>query len=255
MQRPQLAIATLILTSATTLGLASTAGAQLAAAPDGTHTQVAVTGNTFTITGGTPAGTNLFHSFQQFGLTQGQIAHFLANPTIQNILARVTGGNASVIDGQVRVSGSAANLYLMNPAGIVFGANASLNVPGSFTATTANQIGIGNGWFGAIGSNDYASLTGSPSQFAFTTPQPGAIVNAGNLAVPAGQTLMLLGGTVVNTGTLTATGGTVAIAAVPGETLVRLTPVGSLLSLEFAPLPVGDRQPPSPCHNCSPGER
>ncbi len=207
--------------------------AQITIAPDGTTTGVNQTGNTFTITGGTQAGSNLFHSFQQFGLNAGQIANFLSNPAIANILGRVTGGDASIINGQIRVTGSTANLYLMNPAGIVFGANASLNVPGSFTATTANGIGIGNDWFNAAGNNNYAALIGRPNSFAFLGTQPGAIINAGNLAVGTGQSLTLLGGTVINTGTLTAPGGTITIAAVPNEKLIRVTQDGSLLSLDL----------------------
>jgi filamentous hemagglutinin family protein len=206
---------------------------QVAPAVDGTNTSVSQVNNTFNINGGTQAGTNLFHSFQQFGLNQGQIANFLSNSAIANILGRVTGGNASVINGQIQVTGSNANLYLMNPAGIVFGANASLNVPASFTATTANGIGVGNTWFNASGNNNYAALSGTPQQFAFTTLQPGVIINAGNLAVGQGQSITLLGGTVINTGTLTAPGGTVTIAAVPGEKLVRINQAGSLLSLDL----------------------
>jgi large exoprotein involved in heme utilization and adhesion len=84
----------------------------------------------------------------------------------------VTGGEASVINGLLQVTGSNANLYLMNPAGIVFGANARLDVAGSFTATTANGIGFGDRWFNAVGANNYATLIGNPSSFAFTMTQP-----------------------------------------------------------------------------------
>jgi len=203
---------------------------------DGTGTLVQQTGNTFHITGGTQAGANLFHSFQQFGLNQGEIANFLSTPQLQNILGRVTGGDPSVIHGLVQVMGGNSNLYLMNPAGIVFGANASLNVPASFTATTASAIGLGGNWFNAIGSNDYARLIGQPDSFAFAMQQPGTIINAGSLAVNQGQNLTLLGGTVISTGTLSAPGGSITLAAVPGENLVRLSQAGSLLSLEFIPL-------------------
>jgi filamentous hemagglutinin family protein len=185
---------------------------------------------------------NLFHSFSQFGLSQGQIANFLSNPSIQNILARVTGGDASVIHGLLQVTGGNSNLYLINPAGIVFGPTASLNVPAAFTATTANGIGFGCGvqcgeWFDAVGTNNYPDLVGVPGAFAFSPGQPGAIANAGNLSVGQGQNLSLLGGTILNTGTITAPGGHITLAAVPGENLVRLSQQGSLLSLEFVPLP------------------
>jgi filamentous hemagglutinin family protein len=234
------AIAPLFLAAVVLVPSHSSAWAQVSPAADGTHTAVNQAGNTFNITGGTQAGSNLFHSFQQFGLNTGQIATFLANPAIANILGRVTGGDASIINGQIRVTGSTTNLYLMNPAGIVFGANASLNVPGSFTATTANAIGFRPGitglpdqWFNATGVNHYAGLVGAPSSFVFSALQPGAIVNAGNLAVGQGQSLTLLGGTVINTGTLTAPGGTVTLAAVPGDRYVRLGQTGSLLSYDL----------------------
>nr|WP_238553706.1 filamentous hemagglutinin N-terminal domain-containing protein [Fortiea contorta] len=179
--------------------------------------------------GGTQTGANLFHSFEQFGVNQNQTANFISNPSIQNILGRVTGGDASLINGLIQVTGGNSNLYLMNPAGIIFGAGASLNVPAAFTATTANGIGFGDKWFNAVGTNNYASLLNNPNGFAFT--QAGTIFNAGNLAVGAGQNLTLLGGTVINTGTISAPGGNITIAAIPGEQLVRITPEGSLLSL------------------------
>src|SRR4028119_2307492 len=103
---------------------------------------------TFNIEGGRTSDTNLFHSFTQFGLSQGQTANFISpNSKIQNILTRINGGDPSIINGIIQVSGSGTpNLFLMNPSGIIFGNNASLNVPGSFTATTATGIGFGNGW-------------------------------------------------------------------------------------------------------------
>lgn len=205
-------------------------------AADGTGTTVTPGSSNphqFDIGGGTQAGANLFHSFEQFNLSQEQIANFLSHPNIQNILGRVVGGEPSLINGLIQVTGGNSNLFLINPAGIIFGQNASLNVPASFTATTANGIGIGNDWFQAIGNNNYANLVGNPNAFAFTTNQSGAIINAGNLTVAPGQSITLLGGTVINTGTISTTSGQITIAAVPGEKLVRVTPQGSLLSLEL----------------------
>jgi len=207
-------------------------------ANDGTGTSIDPQGNQFNIQGGSLSGdgANLFHSFEQFGLSANQIANFISNPQIQNILGRVVGGDVSIIQGLIQVSGGNSNLYLMNPAGFVFGANASLNVPGDFTATTATGIGFGeNGWFNAFGENNYTDLIGTPSEFAFDSEQSGSIVNEGNLEVNEGQTLNLLGGSVSNQGELTASGGTITIAAVPGENRVRLSKKGHLLSLEFVP--------------------
>ncbi|MDB9513261.1 filamentous hemagglutinin N-terminal domain-containing protein [Kamptonema animale CS-326] len=210
----------------------------IAPANDGTNTQINQEGNRLDISGGSLSGdkANLFHSFQRFGLTEGQIANFLTNPNIRNILGRVTGGDASIINGLIQVTGGNSNLYLMNPAGIIFGPNASLNVPGSFTATTATGIGFdNNNWFNAAGNNNWATLVGTPSIFAFTNPQPGSIVNAGNLAISPGQSLTLIGGTVVNTGQLSAPNGSITMVAVPGENLVRISQAGNLLSLDIQP--------------------
>lgn len=98
----------------------------------------------------------------KFGLTSNQIANFLSNPQIKNILGRVNGGEASIINGLIQVTGGNSNLFLMNPAGIVFGENARLNVAGDFTVTTANGIGFGSNWFSAIGTNNYAELVNTP---------------------------------------------------------------------------------------------
>ncbi|MBW4540564.1 MAG: CHAT domain-containing protein [Myxacorys chilensis ATA2-1-KO14] len=203
-------------------------------ASDGTGTKVTPSGNQLEIGGGTQAGDNLFHSFEQFNLSPEQTANFISNPTIQNILGRVVGGDASVIQGLIQVTGANSNLFLMNPSGIIFAATAQLNVPASFSATTATAIGFDNQtWFNATGSNDYASLMGAPSRFSFSSRDPNIVFNAGNLSVGQGQSLALLGGTVVNTGTLSAPGGMIAIAAIPSEGIVRVTPQGSLLSLDL----------------------
>ncbi|RCJ15306.1 filamentous hemagglutinin [Nostoc sp. ATCC 43529] len=211
---------------------------QIVPAGDGTNTIVTPNGNQLNITGGTTSGdgANLFHSFQQFGISPEQIANFQASPALQNILGRITGGDPSIINGLIQVTGGSPNLFLMNPAGFIFGANASLNVPSAFTVTTANGIGFGSSWFNAIGVNDYSALVGNPNGFAFSTSQPGAIVNAGNLAVGTGQNLNLLGGTVVNTGQVSAPGGQITVTSVPGQNWVRLSQPGNVLSLEIQPL-------------------
>ncbi|MBD1809276.1 CHAT domain-containing protein [Microcoleus sp. FACHB-SPT15] len=208
----------------------------IAPASDGTGTLVTQDGNQFNISGGSLSGdsANLFHSFQQFELDSGQIANFLSKPEIINILGRVVGGDASIINGLIQVSGGNSNLFLMNPAGIVFGQNATLNVPANFTATTATGIGFsGNNWFNAFGENDYQNLINTPTQFAFDLSQPGSIITVGNLAVLAQQNLTLLGGIVINTGQLAAPSGTITLTAVPGENLVRISQPGHLLSLEI----------------------
>lgn len=210
-------------------------------ASDGTETLIeshTVCGNSCTehlhIGGGTRSGDgqNLFHSFEQFGLNVDHIANFISQPQIQNILGRVVGGEPSIINGLIQVTGGNAHLFLMNPAGIVFGANARLNVPGDFTATTATRIGLGEGWFDAFGDNNYQALMGDPNQFAFDLARSGAIINAGNLSVTGGN-LTLLGGSILNTGTIAATSGNITIAAVPGTSLVRISQPGTILAVEL----------------------
>jgi filamentous hemagglutinin family protein len=201
---------------------------------NGAGTIVSPQGSQINITGGTQAGANLFHSFQDFNVNSNQVANFLSNPQTQNILGRINGGNPSFINGLLQVTGGNSNLFLMNPAGIIFGQGASLNVPASFTATTANQIGFGNHqYFSAVGENNFSALVGNPNSFLFTTNQAGSIVNAGNLSVLPGQSISLLGGNIVNTGNLH--GGNITLAAVPGTNRVRISQPGHLLSLEIIP--------------------
>ncbi|NJN22124.1 MAG: filamentous hemagglutinin N-terminal domain-containing protein, partial [Leptolyngbya sp. RL_3_1] len=126
---------------------------------------------------------------------------------------------------------------LLNPAGVLFGPNSALNLGGSFTATTADSVTFGTGNFGAIATNDYGALVGDPTGFTFSSDAPGSIVNGGNLAVSPGETLQLIGGQVINTGTLAAPGGAIVIAAVEGENRVRIAQDGLVLNLEVATLP------------------
>jgi filamentous hemagglutinin family protein len=226
--------------------LSAPVNAQISAAQDGTNTVVLPNGQRFDITGGTQAGANLFHSFQQFGLSQGQVANFLSQPNIQNILGRVVGGDPSVINGLIQLTGGNSNLYIMNPAGVIFGSNASLNVPASFTATTANGIQVGNSWFGMNTiASDLKNLTGTPNAFAFTSPstniqnQTGVIVNQGNLNVSQGKSITLVGGIVINTGTIESPNGNINIVAVPDGKYVRITPEGGVLSFD---LPIATQQ-------------
>jgi filamentous hemagglutinin family protein len=243
----KLPFATVVAVAIATLHTLAPARSQtITPAADGTGTIITPNGNQINILGGTTSqdGSNLFHSFSQFGLDAGQIANFISKPQILNILGRVTGGNPSLINGLIQVSGGNSNLYLMNPAGIVFGTGASLNVPASFAATTATGIGFGSPsltrgaggvWFNAFGDNNYQSLIGTPSQFAFDLSQSGSVINQGNLTVQPGQNITLLGSSVINTGQISTPGGTITLAAVPGENLVRISQTGHLLSLEFEP--------------------
>ncbi|MDJ0594661.1 MAG: filamentous hemagglutinin N-terminal domain-containing protein [Pleurocapsa sp. MO_226.B13] len=124
-----------------------------------TNTQVTQNANVAEITGGERRGSNLFHSFQDFSVPTGNQAFFNNNAdNISNILSRVTGGNISNIDGLIRANGS-ASLFLINPAGIIFGENASLNIGGSFYSSTASSILFEEGEFSAVDNLQQPMLT------------------------------------------------------------------------------------------------
>lgn len=234
--KKSLSIGVLMLPVAVFFSALSAQSQSIVPATDGTGTVVMPEGNRYDIAGGQRSsdGRNLFHSFTQFGLNSAEIANFISNPEVVNILGRINGGSASYINGLIQVTGGQSHLYLMNPAGIVFGPNASLNVPGSFLATTATGMGFDEGWFNAVGGNNYADLVGTPSALVFETLQPGVIINSGNLTVAAGQNLTLIGGTILNQGTVASPNGTITLATVPGESWVRLSQPNHLLSLDIA---------------------
>jgi filamentous hemagglutinin family protein len=232
-----------------TLATANCAYAQISA--DGTlpnNSIVAKEGNTFNITGGTQAGSNLFHSFQQFSVPTDGAAIFNNATHIQNIFGRVTGGSVSNIDGIIRASGI-ANLFLINPSGIIFGQKASLDIKGSFVGTTANAIGFGNqGFFSASAPNNPELLTINPSALLFnqiaTAPiQNNSVAQAEpdplgtdvlGLRVPDGHSLLLVGGDIsMNGGRLNAYGGQLELGGVRSTGTVGLNVDGNLLRLSF----------------------
>ena len=207
-------------------------------ANDGTGTTVNQNGNQFNIQGGTRNGGNLFHSFDKFKVNSGQTANFLTTPDTTNIFGSITGGNASYVNGLIQVIGGNSNLFLMNPAGIIFGPNATLNIPASFSVTTATGIGFDNNnyWFEASGINDYSNLVGNPSGYRFNVSNPGVIVNEGNLSLNPGENLTLLGGIVINIGELSTLGGNITIGSVEDGSTLRISKPGNLLNLEVGTL-------------------
>ena len=154
-----------------------------------------------TITGGTRPGegSNLFHSFGRFSVGSGDTANFLNDsglPT-NNIISRVTGGVRSDINGTVRTTDfPGANLYLLNPAGVLFGPQASLDINGSFHASTADYLRMGsNGIFYADPKSASTLSTASPSAFGFLGDNPAGItVDGADLSVPDEETFSLVGG-------------------------------------------------------------
>lgn len=199
------------------------------------------------ITGGATRGNNLFHSFEQFNVGEGQAVYFTNPPDteIKNILSRVTGGSRSEILGLI---GSNANLFIMNPNGIILGPNAQLDVNGSFVATTANAIGFGDrGFFSASVPDVPPLLTVNPSAFLFNqiAAQPiNAIASRASLSVPEGHSLVLLGGNIspslsatggllINGGILQAPEGRVELGAVAESGTVGLAVNGNNLQLSY----------------------
>ena len=149
------------------------------------------------ISGGARRGDNLFHSFREFGIDVGRSVYF-DGTGVRNILSRVTGGNPSEIFGRLGVLGN-ANLFLINPSGILFGAGASLDVNGSFVGTTADSFVFKNGFtFSATNPQAPSLLTVSvPIGLQYGIQTPGAIsVNQSALLVNSGQSLILAGGNI-----------------------------------------------------------
>lgn len=215
--------------------------------PDNTlpnNTIVTPDGQTIEIGGGTRAGDNLFHSFEQFSILVGETAFFDNAATIENIIGRVTGDTISNIEGLIQANG-AANLFLINPNGIIFGENASLDIGGSFVSSTADSLKFADGReFSATTPNAEPLLTVSiPVGLQYGSAAGDiTVLGTGNnlsidpdtftvdrsdrpegLAVAEDRTLALVGGNVfLPGGNLTAAGGKVEIGSVDGTGLVKL---------------------------------
>ena len=213
--------------------------------PDGSLPDNSVVSDDLEITGGTIRGSNLFHSFEQFSLATGETAFFNNSLSVENIIGRVTGGSVSQIDGLIRSLGD-ANLFLINPNGIIFGENAALDVGGSFISSTAESLQFADGSeFSAVNPESEPLLTVSIPLGLQYGSNPGDIsvsgtgnnlsidnftltVNRGDrpegLSVRNGNTLALMGGDVfLPGGNLTAREGRVVIGSVGDSGLVTLS--------------------------------
>ncbi|MDZ8257037.1 filamentous hemagglutinin N-terminal domain-containing protein [Nostoc sp. ChiQUE01b] len=194
------------------------------------------------INGGAIRKVNLFHSFQEFNVGELRGVYF-QNPSndIQNILARVTGQNRSEIFGILGIFNhtgvtSNPNLFLINPNGIVFGKYATLDVQGSFVATTANAIQFGNqGVFSATNAQAPPLLTVNPSALLFNQINKNAVIqNNGVLLVPLGRSLALVGGNInLDRGVLFAPGGKIDLGGLAEAGTVALGVDSNNLNLKF----------------------
>ncbi|WP_062288022.1 filamentous hemagglutinin N-terminal domain-containing protein [Nostoc piscinale] len=207
------------------------------------RTQVTNNSPNFQIDGGATKGTNLFHSFSEFSVPVGGEAFFNNATAVQNIISRVTGSIPSNIQGTIRANGT-ANLFLINPQGIIFGPNARLNIGGSFIASTASSVTFTDGIeFSATNPDTNPLLTiNQPIGLQFGT-NPGRIENQSRttdslnqtigLQVQANTTLALVGGDLTITGgVLTAPNGRIELGSVGSNSVVNLTPtsIGYILN-------------------------
>jgi filamentous hemagglutinin family protein len=186
---------------------------------------------------GQTRGSNLFHSFEEFSVPAGGSVTFTGPTSVHNVLARVTGSSPSQIDGALRCDIPNANLFLMNPAGVIFGAGATLDVQGSFVVTTADSIHLADGghFAATTAAGDTVLSAAQPVAFGFLAPRPASItVNGAILAAPANKVMAVVGGDIgvhgghvtVDDGRLVVTGagsaGTVELDADTPDTAVTL---------------------------------
>ncbi|MGI9419259.1 MAG: filamentous hemagglutinin N-terminal domain-containing protein [Geminicoccaceae bacterium] len=168
---------------------------------------------------GTQAGGNLFHSFQEFSIGTDESATFSGPGSVDNIISRVTGGELSAVDGLLASTIPGASLWLFNPAGVVFGPNASLDVSGSFHVSTADEVRFADGGrFSAVDPAGNGFSVAAPESFGFLGSDPAGITIAGSqLAVGEGEILSVVGGDVDITGASLATaGGSLNVLAADG---------------------------------------
>lgn len=214
------------------------------------NSQVSTQNNIITIEGGTRAGDNLFHSFDQFSVPQGITAEFKNAVDVKNIISRVTGNSISQIDGIIK-NQYEANLFLINPNGIIFGSHASLNIGGSFVATTADSLNFADGKnFSAKDASSTPSLlsisvpiglqfgTAAASIRNQSQASPNGAVNSlggsVGLQVKPGKTLALVGGELImEGGNLTAPLGRIELGSVGSNSSVSLNPVSQGWSLGY----------------------
>ncbi len=217
------------------------------------NSDVIKNGINFQINGGTSRGNNLFHSFKKFNIPTGGEAFFNNADSVENIFTRVTGGSISNIDGILKANGS-ANLFLMNPSGIIFGENARLNIGGSFFGTTADSIKFTDGEFNAVNPQAPPLLTINVPLGLQMGSNPGNITvkgaghnlitqnidfaplinpgNADSLKVKPGKILTLVGGDIQLDGaTLIAETGRVELNSVKGEVDLKQIPEGFKLNI------------------------
>jgi filamentous hemagglutinin family protein len=200
--------------------------------------QIYTTGvNQFEIGGGAVRGRHLFHSLRSLNVNTGGRVDFQNPPGIDTILSRVTGNQPSYILGTLGVLGN-ANLFLLNPNGMIFGPDAALDLRGSLLATTAQGfVFLENTTFSAINPQVLPLLAISVPVGLQYGATPGAITNRGRLVVDSSQSLVLAGGAIILDGGALAVsspqGGQIFLSSVGSAGTVELTGVGDHLDLSI----------------------
>jgi filamentous hemagglutinin family protein len=219
------------------------------------NSRVRITDKIINLEGGTQSASNLFHSFSEFSVPKDTTAYFNNVQNIQNIITRVTGQSVSNIYGLIKANG-AANLFLINPNGIVFGKDARLEISGSFFATTAKSMKFADGFEYITNPQTTPLLTVSTPiglQFGVnpgliqvqgdgkgirsrTTSSPAIDTNIG-LRVQENQTLALVGGDISLEGaTLKTAGGKFELGSAGSNRLVNLVPTEKGFALSYGDL-------------------
>lgn len=224
------------------IAIASSSNAQVV--PDNSLPNNSEVSDELEITGGTAAGSNLFHSFSEFSIRAGETVFFDNDSAIANIISRVTGNSISNINGLLKANGT-ADLFLINPNGIIFGENAALDIGGSFVSTTADSIQFADGSeFSAVETETPLLTVNIPVGLQYgSSPGDITVQGEGNnlsidpdifnvdrsdrpvgLEVENGNTLALLGGDVfLPGGNITAAEGRIVVGSVSGSELVELS--------------------------------
>ena len=179
---------------------------------------------------GSRAGANLFHSFHRFNIFRGESATFTGSNSIANVISRVTGGQASTINGLLRSTVGQANFYFINPAGVMFGANAQIDVPASFHVSTANELRFPDGAVFSATNPAASSLSiDQPQSFGFLGDQTAKIDVVGSeLRLNSGKTLSLSSGELaIDSSVLLAEAGKIQLVAI-GDPATTMPTKGDL---------------------------
>ncbi len=178
---------------------------------------------------GRQVGSNLFFSFSQFNLLQGESATFSGPGSVSRIISRVTSGQASSIDGQMNSTISGADLYFINPAGVMFGPDATVNISGSFYVSSAHYLKLADGGrFDAANPSASSLTSAAPEAFGFLGGQGSISFQGSQIVMQPGAALSVIGGDVtLNGALLSAPGGSVNIASTDAMDEVSLSASGA----------------------------